>query len=295
MNLSSDKLTGLINIGNTCYMNSALQLLVASSYFTYMILTCNDCKEINYYKKFLQEYYSNNTFSPHDIKNYIGSIDKKFINNEQQDSHEFLIILLDSLDENIKEYDIDNMFGKLFYCNLESEVICSLCNYSSKTNTIEKSLSLSIVNSSLNDCLSEFIKPEQLNNDNQWRCEKCNQYTNAYKKLSVKSLPKYLFIQLKRYSYINGAKKLNTPINIPNELNTDNITDIINLGYQYILRGFIYQSGDINGGHYISFIKNKNDWYCINDSQISKVDSDKIIELIKFAYVILYVKKKINS
>jgi ubiquitin C-terminal hydrolase len=294
MNFLNNKLVGLNNIGNTCYMNSALQLLVSSTYFTYMVLTCENCEDINYYKEFLQEYYSNdNSFSPHSIKKYIGQIDKKFMKYDQQDSHEFLVVLLDLLDEKIKKYDKDNMFSKLFYCNIESEVICSNCKYSSKTNTIEKSLSLSLDKTILINCLEDFVKLEQLTNDNQWKCDKCNQYTNAYKKMSIKSLPKYLFIQLKRYYYNNNAKKLNTSIDIPNVLNTDHLTEKVDNGYQYILRGFILQNGNIDGGHYISFVKNKNKWYCLNDSSISEISEAKALDLAKYSYVVLYVKKHI--
>jgi ubiquitin carboxyl-terminal hydrolase 2/21 len=298
-----NKLSGLANIGNTCYMNSALQLLFNCYYFTSFV---NDYKSIGktnsiyVYNQFLKKYQESNSFAPHAIKNYVGHKDRKFLGSGQQDSHEFLVTLLDLLDgdyEKINKYS-HNLFSKLFYCKIQSMVQCTNCKYKSITYSNEKSLSLSIPlnktssvttpSVTIYDCLSNFSEAEQLTTSNEWKCEKCKHKVKAHKSLSINFLPKYLIIHLKRYSFITRASKLNVPVIIPSDLyiNQDS-------GYKYALRGFILQSGSMNGGHYVAYIKTEQNWYCMNDSSVSSVSEVRALEIAQRSYVLLFAKKKV--
>ena len=72
-----DNLVGLNNLGNTCYLNSALQIIVNCTVLTKVILSQSFKSEaLNIYKKFLIEYKTakpGNAISPMDIKNLVGS------------------------------------------------------------------------------------------------------------------------------------------------------------------------------------------------------------------------------
>ena len=60
-----DKLCGFNNIGNTCYLNSALQLLINCTVLTKFILSFNfKSDKLNEIKNFLQKYKSSNVISP---------------------------------------------------------------------------------------------------------------------------------------------------------------------------------------------------------------------------------------
>lgn len=257
-------MNGIINFGNSCYINSALQLLISCSYFTKIILSSNN-SSIDFYKQFLLNYFNNKTCSSKNLVQYLNI--KRFMDNSQQDSHDFLISLLDILYEKIKKYDINKIFDKLFLINIQYIITCLNCKYQSISHSNENSLILSITSNNLTECFMNYLKPEIL----EWKCEKCH-YIKAKKNTIIKKLPKYLIILVKRYSL--------QKVIVPKELI-----------HRYFLRSFIVQFGNLSGGHYISFIKNNNQWYLVNDSVIKLINEEQLSRYIDKAYVLLYVNK----
>jgi ubiquitin carboxyl-terminal hydrolase 4/11/15 len=107
---------GLHNLGNTCYMNSALQCVRSVEELTKYFLTNTYVSEINksnllgYYGKvamaygnLLREIYDEGrgSVSPRDFKTTVGKCRSTFSGFGQQDSQEFLGFLLDGLQEDL--------------------------------------------------------------------------------------------------------------------------------------------------------------------------------------------------
>eukprot|EP01071_Lankesteria_metandrocarpae_P004276 Lankesteria_metandrocarpae@DN3460_c0_g1_i1.p1 len=131
-------LVGLKNIGNTCYMNSAIQCLAATPKLSEFFLDGSYKTDLNVENRigsqgiFAKEYEvlmralwrpSSSTYTPRQIKKLMDQYAPQFVGNNQHDSQEFLSFLLDLLHEDlnrvtarpryIEEPDINRKTAKL--------------------------------------------------------------------------------------------------------------------------------------------------------------------------------------
>lgn len=112
-------LKGLDNLGNTCYMNAALQCLSNTQELTSYLLTTRWVQDINTvnsigsrgellcaYAQLLRQLWDgsiSDSLNPKVIKRIIGQESEQFEGYEQHDSQEFLSFMIDSLHEDLNK------------------------------------------------------------------------------------------------------------------------------------------------------------------------------------------------
>jgi ubiquitin C-terminal hydrolase len=105
----ADKFGGLNNLGNTCYLNSALQMVASLDNFRRLIEEQKPEREESELRKLLIDVLDKlsrgETVRPADFKQELDVRTPLFVGYRQQDSHEFLTTLLDLLDEDYKKVE----------------------------------------------------------------------------------------------------------------------------------------------------------------------------------------------
>lgn len=180
---------------------------------------------------------------------------------------------------------------------------------------------------SLDDCLDEFTKAEQLSEDDLWYCPACKDFRQATKKFDLWKAPDVLVVHLKRFSAGRVSRdKLDYLIDFPlegldlrnrvvgrqllSELpdetppaqtrvnNTITVThdphdDAVEADLPlYDLYAVDNHFGGLGGGHYTAFAKNPLDgrWYNYDDSSVRPVSDPQSVKSAA-AYLLFYRRR----
>ena len=323
-------LIGLINVGNSCYMNALLQMIYSIPQFRKIIIkmditqkTKKDCdkKKIlveNFkiiYKKYTElsqiadKTYNNlltldiNTDIPSGYKNIINVCPTLHMFG-QEDAQEFYNYILDAFDC----YDTTgkNILNFIRF-NEENKVSCINGNSINMVTIPQYILTLGInipTITNMQDAINNYIAPEYLTPGNDY-LEVCGKEISKakntnYKKIDIKLLPETdtLIINLKRFEYdLYGQLKKVAKSIIPNK------TIVID-GEEFILKGCVIHSGTIftdsngkihNNGHYVYISYDDNSDYNIlaDDSKIILLNKQKPLAYndITDGYIFYYKRK----
>ena len=309
---------GIQNMGNTCFMNSVLQCLTYTAPFANYILNgdhkskcrqvgfCAFCEIGNHVMRALNG--QENVIRPMVILKNLRYIAKEMSWGKQEDSHEFLRLLLDhiqkscykgipNLDSLSKETTVVN---QIFGGFLRSQVLCLKCHHRSSIYEPFLDLSLDIKNViNIQKALERFVQPDQLEGKNAYKCANCKNTVQAQKRFSIHRPPNVLTLQLKRFQFggsiFGGSGKMTKHISFPQKLDLRPYLSVSKgEAIHYHLYAVICHSGySCNSGHYFAFVCGPNKaWYIMNDSQVNQCQLGRVLSAE--AYMLFYLKDTPN-
>ncbi|OMO90597.1 Peptidase C19, ubiquitin carboxyl-terminal hydrolase 2 [Corchorus olitorius] len=246
---------------------------------------------------------SQHPFSPINILSRLPNIGGNLGYGRQEDAHEFMRFAIDTmqsvcLDEFGGEKAVDpsaqetTLIQHIFGGHLQSQVICTNCNKIS--NQYENMMDLTVEihgdASSLEECLDQFTVKEWLHGDNMYKCDGCNDYVKAWKRLTVRWAPNILTIALKRFQS-GRFGKLNKRVSFPEILDlTPYMSEDGDGSNVYKLYAVVVHVDMLNAsffGHYICYTKDfSGNWYRIDDCKVMRVELEEVLS--QGAYMLLY-------
>jgi len=253
-------LRGLYNMGNTCFMSVVLQSLIHNPFVRAYYLAEGhkslDCEREACISCALDEIF-NEFHSQEKAEGYglVAMLQSSWRTGgslagyQQQDAHEYLQFLLNSLhsanidpdEKEDKAEDCTCVIHKTFGGLLQSTVTCSKCKNVNSTLDPFMDLSLDVRKDpvkkkeppskkdksdgtivaappmNLTECFDRFTSPETLP-ASEYTCRNCSSAQAATKRLSLARLPPCLPIHLKRFSHSKNSAtsiKLETKVKFP--------------------------------------------------------------------------------
>lgn len=241
-------LTGLQNLGNSCYLNSSIQALFSfpsyRSFFSQLQFDklvkdpATDLRSqmIKLYDGLLSGRYSRPNelkgddyqlgLKPSAFKSHIGADHHEFKTNKQQDANEFLLFLMDKLD---KEFGLG--LNEHFKFLLGNKVICSECHSGTSSEELVDNISVGLdvevigededgkkkyKEVKMDDCFARTLGTEQIDG---YQCDACGKKTIAFKKTGFKTYPENLIVNAQRIQLENWVPvKVDVPITLPESI-----------------------------------------------------------------------------
>ncbi|MBA0861065.1 hypothetical protein Goshw_024046 [Gossypium schwendimanii] len=305
---------GLLNIGNSCYANAVLQCLTCTKPLSIYLLRqshsracygkdwCLMC-ELEQHVMLLRE--SGGPLSSSRILSHIRSINCQMGDGSQEDAHEFLRLLVASmqsicLERLGGEHKVDprlqetTFIQHTFGGRLRSKVKCLRCFHESERYENIMDLTLEIYGwvESLEDALTQFTTPEDLDGENMYRCGRCVGYVRARKQLCIDEAPNILTIVLKRFQE-GKYGKINKCITFPDMLDmVPFMTGTGDIPPLYMLYAVVVHLDTLNAsfsGHYVSYVKDlRGNWFRIDDTEVRPVSMSQVMS--EGAYILFYMR-----
>jgi ubiquitin C-terminal hydrolase len=326
---------GILNMGNTCYSNSTIQLLKACPEWNAFCMTqdfkeqLKDVPDDNKYKRILLAYQDIlralwSAYKPAYIRpmGFISEIRKAVKGTVYEmfgipipnDSHEYLVYLLDSFHEAIKtqtEYvekpvnanmsDTEKMYvmaengWNKFISKNQSEIVnqffgmmrksiqCTNCKNTTYQWEVFNSLKIPCEGLTFKEWIQNEVKETEIDG---YHCDNCTKNTPGNDRHLAKiyshiwKLPQNLFVTLRRFNW-DGRKNMSIcPYEGDNIQFTEYFASESNdqsRTWTYELRGVSDHHGSHMGGHYTAQFKHpiSNEWWWIDDEQSHKMDNPR--------------------
>lgn len=293
--------TGIVNLGNTCYLNTALQSLASCTNFMKDITILkstlkqefNECADTRTKKILKIRYNLINIITNISLDSgkkviYVLNIYCQVQGNigivshihQQQDSHEMFILLSNII---YNEKTIPSM-----YVRIRSKLECTTCNFIRDIKGPEDNIYNTVLPLKPKEIIGYknlvklgntpqsfnyyFNQYEILDENNKVECEKCSTKTKTINHQKVTMLRDIVVILL--------PYRDNFPITNGNEIGLHNVIKVDRLDgiKEYQLVSVANQSGNMYGGHWFGTFRRSDGMYGISDITTCKVNSINITQ-----------------
>lgn len=273
-------LKGIRNLGNSCFLNTALQILAnanssdgrpfedvftgkmgfAIRNYDMHAYTAKNCPTLYgillfFNSKFDESKRVIERAKMEEVIKYLNMHDpnNKIYEGYQEDSTEALQRILERAIEELDEAKNDQTLSpedRNNFKNLRDSIFLTFgFQYMDK---YRGELSTGVI------CPTQEIPEEKLKSDQPLSLEE-----TLNTDLILGELPKNLIVQLPRKSFEKGRQiKLQNPINIPEFLDVN--------GKTYMIKNISMHEGGATGGHYYSYTRMGDKWYKLNDSVVEE-------------------------
>jgi ubiquitin C-terminal hydrolase len=306
---------GILNMGNTCYANSTIQLLKAFPALSAFCISAEsdptkpDTKEAKVwlgYRDLLNSLWSGHRPAYCRPAGFLAAIHQsvqgtqydQFATRLPNDAHEYLVFLLDRFQTAVGKQlpsapedadaatkawhaafakDFSPVVSK-FFGQLAKSVQCSNCAYTSKTYEVFNSLKVSPQTPQVT--LEKGLEQEFHNEEiDEYSCDNCKGRHKAHVSLKINRLPPYLFTVVRRFE--GTGRKDHRPVSIENEsliLKQFTSEECAEANKPYKLLGIIDHHGSAFGGHYVAQIKHiaNNRWYLYDDETAHSINGPSV-------------------
>jgi len=316
---------GLRNLGNTCYANAVIQALLHTpplvlkalsdgcasatphtGFFDAMAAFVRLCRQLLVVRPS-----GTNAVAPTEIIRNLPAICRRYRVGRQEDAHEFLRFLLESIarscsrrgerrlpsqqvsSDELVASDCNHGTGwitRIFGGLLRSRVICRTCQH--KSYRTERFLDLSLdfrQSASISKCLEHFAATELLAGRNRYDCAACHGYSDAEKQIRIRQAPVVLTLHLKRF---HALRKLSGVVRFSEwlDLRPYMAEEFVAGPVMYRLFAVIVHEGhSLSSGHYYAFVRSASGaWLRCDDEHLSRVGIGSVFA--QQAYLLFYLR-----
>ena len=265
---------GLLNKGNTCYVNSALQC------FSVMIPFWSSLSLNNQVSPFVSSFVrimsmlrtSKANLDPSNfLRNFTSVLTKagrsNFNIHHQQDVAEAIGYILEEI------FTECAASQAMINVAISVRVTCNTCFQHSVTEDSFTLLQIP-VEKSTQLALDNFLKPEELCGEQSYFCNVCASFKHAGLERKVVSCGRYLVFQIKRFTNFEGSTTKDTnPMECSPIIKLRVVSDDVRLLRKFRLIAVINHSGNLTSGHYTANIRSCDPptwWFC-NDGAVIRL------------------------
>lgn len=189
------------------------------------------------------------------------------------------------------------------------------CGFTSTTYDpcVDISLDLNSNTPTLVGCLDLFTRPEKLGSELKFFCQDCQERRDSLKQMSIRRLPSVLCLHIKRFEHSSIRKmsrKIDRHLQFPFSLDlspylSSSIVrkrfgnrifsfegDETDISTDFEVFAVVTHSGMLESGHYVTYLRLKNQWYKCDDAWINEVDEEVV--RASQSYLIYYVQKVLS-